>query len=47
MVAPNPLWFMQLSAAPLSLVNALLLAVMLRTRDKTSASLQHIDTVLK
>lgn len=46
LVTPNPLWFMQLSAAPLSLVNALLLEVMLRTRDQAVESLEHVDAIL-
>jgi DNA-binding MurR/RpiR family transcriptional regulator len=43
LVAPIHLWFYVMSAAPLSLVSALVVAVALRHKDDARARLEHLD----
>ena len=43
LVTSNPLWFPQLSSAPLSLINALLVGIALRQGEKASESVDHVS----
>ena len=45
-MTPNLLWFMELSAAPLSLVNALLLGVILQNPHLSGETVGRVESIL-